>query len=192
MTSAAPAGRRPAQRKNSPMRSNALLTSSCLFALALSAAGNANAVADDLLTVDWTVGVQLVTFIVALWLLNKLVFRPLLRVRDRREELTAGTLKEAEEMTRRAEETIAEYERRIAEARAAATETRNELRQRGQAEAAGILASAREEAQAELERKRAVLEGELSGIRAGLRSEAESLAASIAERVLGGEGAGGR
>lgn len=174
------------------MRSNALLTSSCFFALALSAAGNANAVADDLLTVDWTVGVQLVTFIVALWLLNKLVFRPLLRVRDRREELTAGTLKEAEEMTRKAEETIAEYERRIAEVRAAATETRNELRQRGQAEAAGILASAREEAQAELERKRAVLEGELSGIRAGLRSEAESLAASIAERVLGGEGAGGR
>lgn len=173
------------------MRSNALLTSSCLFALVLSAAGDANAVADDLLTVDWTVGVQLVTFIVALWLLNKLVFRPLLRVRDRREELTAGTLKEAEETAQKAEETIAEYERRIAEARAAATETRNELRQRGQAEAAGILASAREEAQAELERKRAVLEGELSGIRAGLRSEAESLAASIAERVLGGEGAGG-
>ena len=174
------------------MRFRGFLTSSCIFVLLLSPAREAGAVADDLLTVDWTVGVQTVTFIVALWLLNKLVFRPLLRVRDRREELTAGTLKEAEEMTRRAEETVAEYERRIAEARAAATETRNELRQRGQAEAAGILAEAREEAQAELERKRGVLEAEISKIRAGVRSEAESLAASIADRVLGGETGSGR
>ena len=174
------------------MRFRRWLTFSCFFVLVASASRDANAVADDLLTVDWTVGVQLVIFVVALWLLNKLVFRPLLRVRDRREELTAGTLKEAEEMTRRAEETIAEYEAKIAEARAAATETRNEIRQRGQAEADGILAEAREQAQAELEKRRGALEGEISKIRAGVRSEAESLAASIADRVLGGEVGSGR
>ena len=151
--------------------------------LALTVVPPASA-AEDLLSVDKTIVIQLAIFLVALFLLNRLVFRPLLGVWDRREELTAGTLKGAEEMTRKAEGAIAEYNENLAEGRAQATETRNELRQQGQGESSKILLSAREAAQAELEGARETLESEVAKIRADLQGEIESLAAEIGNRVL--------
>ena len=152
-----------------------------IFALAVVPPASA---AENLLSVDKTIVIQLVIFLVALFLLNRLVFRPLLGVRDRRDELTAGTLREAEEMTRKAESAIAEYNEKLAEARVQATETRNELRQQGQSESSKMLVLAREAAQAELEGAREILESEIAKIRADLRGEAESLAAEISDRVL--------
>ncbi len=140
--------------------------------------------AENMLSVDETLIIQLVIFLVGLFLLNRLVFRPLIGVWDRREELTAGTLREAEEMTRNAEGAIAEYNEKIAEARTQATETRNELRQQGQGESSRMLLSAREAAQAELEGARGTLESETAKIRADLQGEIESLAAEISDRVL--------
>ncbi len=150
---------------------------------ALTAVPSASA-AEDLLSVDRTLAIQLVIFLVALFLLNRLVFRPLLGVWDRREELTAGTLREAEEMIRKAESSISEYNEKLAEARAQATETRNELRQQGQNESSKMLMAAREAAQAELEGARGTLESEVVKIRADLQGEIESLAAEIRDRVL--------
>ncbi len=156
-----------------------------LYAVVFVLAGAPSAsAAENLLSVDKTIVIQLVIFLVALFLLNRLVFRPLLGVRERREELTAGTLREAGEMTRKAEGAIAEYNEKLAEARARATETRNELRQRGQNESSKMLLSAREAAQAELEGARETLESEIVKIRADLRGEIESLAAEISNRVL--------
>ena len=152
-----------------------------IFTLAVVSPASA---AEDMLSVDKTLGIQLVIFLVGLFLLNRLIFRPLLGVWDRREELTAGTLREAEEMTRKAEGAIAEYNEKLAEARAQATETRNELRQQGQNESSKMLLSAREAAQAELEGARGTLESEVAKIRTDLRDEIESLAAEISNRVL--------
>ena len=151
--------------------------------LAVAIVPSANA-AENLLSVDKTVVIQLFIFLVALFLLNRLVFRPLLGVGDRRDELTAGTLREAEEMTQKAESAIAEYNEKLAEARTQATETRNGLRQQGQSESSKMLVSAREAAQAELEGAREILESEIAKIRADLRGEAELLAAEISNRVL--------
>lgn len=149
----------------------------------LTAVPSANA-AENMLSVDKTLIIQLVIFLVGLFLLNRLVFRPLLGVWDRREELTAGTLRGAEEMIRKADSAIAEYNEKIADARAQATEARNELRQQGQNESSRMLLSAREAAQAELEGARGVLESEVAKIRADLQGEVESLAAEISDRVL--------
>ncbi len=152
-----------------------------LFALLILPSANA---AENMLSVDSTMFVQFVIFLVALFLLNTLIFRPLLRIWDRREELTAGTLREAEKMTRKAEDAITEYNGKLSEARAQATEARNELRQQGQNEASKMLVSARESSQAEIENARATLESEITKIRSDLRGEIESLAEEISNRVL--------
>ena len=85
-----------------------------IFALTVVPSADA---AENMLSVDETLIIQLVIFLIGLFLLNRLVFRPLIGVWDRREELTAGTLREAEEMTRKAEGAIAEYNEKLAEAR---------------------------------------------------------------------------
>ena len=152
-----------------------------VFTLVVVPSANA---AENMLSVDETLVIQLVIFLVGLFLLNRLVFRPLLGVWDRREELTTGMLREAEEMTRKAESAIAEYNEKLAGAKAQATETRNELRQRGQSESSKMLLSAREAAQAELEDTRGILESEVAKIKTDLQGEIESLASEISNRVL--------
>lgn len=174
-------------RSGSAMKFHGFRTSLCLAVFGLFASAQpARAAGDVKLSVDWTVGIQFVIFLVALYFLNALVFRPLLDVRERRERLTEGTLAEAERVTEKARVTVAEYEKRIAEARNRATEIRNELRQRGQEEASRMLADARAAAQAELERKRTALEEEVSKMKSGLGPEIDALAEKICERILEG------
>ncbi len=128
--------------------------------------------------------IQFAIFLLGLYLLNTLIFRPLLRVQERRDALTAGTLRSAEEMTRRAEDAVGEYNEKLAEARAQANEARNELRQQGQSRSSVMLAEAREASQTELESARNALGATVVGIRTDLQGEIESLAAEITDRVL--------
>ncbi len=132
--------------------------------------------------------IQFVIFLLGLYLLNTLIFRPLLRIQDRRDELTAGTLRNAEEMTRRAEDAIGEYNEKLAQARSQANEARNELRQQGQSQSSTMLAEAKESAQTELESARRTLGTMVAGIRTDLEVEIESLAAEITDQVLRSEG----
>ncbi|MGB3364599.1 MAG: hypothetical protein WBB48_07455, partial [Thermodesulfobacteriota bacterium] len=50
--------------------------------------GTAHAASGDLLSVNYTVFIQIVIFLIAIFILNKLVFKPFLNLVDRRDMLT--------------------------------------------------------------------------------------------------------
>ena len=60
--------------------------------------GNAHAASGDLLSVNYTVFIQIVIFLIAIFILNKLVFKPFLGLVDRRDKLTRGAIEEAHEL----------------------------------------------------------------------------------------------
>ncbi len=142
--------------------------------------------ADDLLSVDpKQLLIQLVIFIIALFILNTLIFKPLVRVWERRDELTKGTVDEARNLTDEVEEIISNYNSKINEARTEATEIRNELRRQGQSEAEKILTSTREETQKELDSHRGKLEIEITEIKNKIQPEIDLLSKDISTRILG-------
>lgn len=142
---------------------------------------------EGLLEINNTLLIQFPVFLISLYVLNKLMFQPLLTVWDRRESLTEGTVKEAKKLTDEADSIIAEYENKLDEAREQANEQRAELRREGQVEAEKMISSARTDAQKQIENHRDKLESEIKEVKSQIEPQIELLAKDISNRILNGE-----
>src|SRR5262245_25934825 len=128
----------------------------------------------------WTIA----TFLVLLWLLAKFAWRPLLGALERRQEAIRKSLDDAQQAKQELERLNVESRKILAEARVQADamlsqtrsdagRLRDELKQKAQTEAAGIIKNA--ERQIEMETARALQQ---------LRNEAVDLSITIASKLL--------
>lgn len=124
-------------------------------------------------------------FVVLVFWLNGLLFKPIFAALDVREEKIAGTRRRAEKLAAEADEVLARYEARISEVRQEAEEARRESLARARSQVLSEAASARGQAEGEIEDARREIGAELARARAGLRASAEQLAREAAARVLG-------
>ncbi|WP_462137886.1 ATP synthase F0 subunit B [Candidatus Mycalebacterium sp.] len=139
--------------------------------------------ADDLITADKTLFVQFIIFLVALYLLNILFFKPLMKLADRREKATSGSGKEAEDLSERTREMSGQYDSAIKEARETALAERALITKEAAAEAENIVFSAREEARGVLEKRVAELAAEAEKAKAEMKSKIEDMAAMVVRAV---------
>jgi F-type H+-transporting ATPase subunit b len=160
---------------------------STLFACALLA-GTAAASEGGLVLLPDIAGklpILILLFALLVYPVNEILFKPIFRVLDTREERTAGTRKRAEKIMKDAEETLARYESEVREVRAEAERTRKSEAAATREENASLVDGARVEAERQLERARTELEEALAQSRQTLRAGAQSLADEAASRVLG-------
>lgn len=127
----------------------------------------------------------IVLFVVLVVPVNQLVFKPLLRVLDEREEKIAGKRARAQQLQREADEVLGRYESQVAAVREEAEQERRGLLEGARSDAQGTTGGARAEAEGEIERARREIAGALDEARGSLRSQAEDLARQAATRVLG-------
>jgi len=159
-----------------------------LFILIALAIPTYNAMAaEDILRVDKTLVIQIIIFVAAIFILNSLLFKPLLGLVERREQLTTGTIREAKEVEQKVGRIIEEYNAKLNEARAKALGERNEIRRQAQTAAEDMIRKAREEAQVLLEEAKSKLASETREIKEKIRSDIEVLAREMASRILGRE-----
>jgi len=143
--------------------------------------------AEDLLSVNKTVIIQIVIFIAAIFILNTLVFKPFMKLIDRREKLTKGAIREARELEEKVKEIILEYEAKLNDARAQAQEERNKIVREAEAAASVIISKTREETAGLLDEAKKKLESESEVIKEKLKGDVQLLSKEIASRILGRE-----
>ena len=164
-----------------PGRSKALVV---LFAVAPSAAHAAEGGIQ--IMPDWGLLAGLVVlFSLLIAPVNALLFRPLLRVLDEREQRIAGTRERARALELEAEAVLARYEDEVRRARDEAGHDRREALERSRAEEQEATNRARREAEAQIEKARREIADALRRARSELRPEAEGLARVAASRILG-------
>lgn len=134
---------------------------------------------------DGTLFLHIAIILIMVFLLNRMLFRPLSQVLAERESHTRGRTGEAHETVRRAEESMSRYELSLREARAQGYQ----LLERQQAEAAEErrrrLGQVREEVEgAVAEQKRIIME-QSEAARQNLEAEARRAAAVISAQLLG-------
>lgn len=156
----------------------------CLFLFLGASPAHA---ADQLeLTPDVVVtGILLVAFVALVFPLNSLIFQPLLRVMDEREERIDGARIRAGQIQEQAAEALERYEVSVVGAREEALGHRRQLLDAARAELLQTTRVAKDEAERELERAREELQASIGSARESLRAGAEDLAKVSAERVLG-------
>jgi len=116
--------------------------------------------------------------------LSKVFFGPLGVVLDARRDATEGTRRQAEEMIRQAEQKTADYEAKLAAARAVLGREQQAERQKALEARAARVGAAREQAKGRLGEERERLEAEMAAVRPSLGLQSEALADQIIRAVL--------
>lgn len=136
---------------------------------------------------DKTFIVQMIVFALLVLLLKPLLFDPVLKIFEQREERTEGAKAAARQMQEKAGELLRRYEAEVERINRVATEERERLRAETTRLEAEILAEARSIATRMVEQGRHKIESEINAIRFDLGKQSELLARDIATRVLGRE-----
>ena len=133
------------------------------------------------LSVLWVIFFVLLLTVV----LDRLLFRPVLRVMGEREQAIRSARELAERSANEARLASAEFEKKTGEARAELYRQMDEMRRSAMNERAEILARTRAEAEAEIAAASAKLAAEAAEARRRLSADADALGAAVAERILG-------
>jgi F-type H+-transporting ATPase subunit b len=129
--------------------------------------------------------VLLVNFLVLLWLLNKILFKPLLNVFEEREDSVRRALEAAREMEARKEGAMEEMRKGLAEAAARSKETFEALKAEGLQRQREALERANHEASSIAEQAREDLRKEAEKARKALRADVEKFSDVIVGKLVG-------
>ena len=140
-----------------------------------------------MISVNWTLGLQFVNFIILLIILNKILYRPLMKVIAERRETIDGSYRRAKSLEADIDDKMQRYQQQLSEAKAAANVERNALKKMAVEEEAALLSEAHTKAIHRLQLIKAQVASEAAGASKTLKSEAESLAGLIAVKILGRE-----
>jgi F-type H+-transporting ATPase subunit b len=137
-----------------------------------------------LISINETLLVQLLSFLIFLFIINRIMFRPLQNVRSERvnymDKITMDTvdaIKELESLTHKLKEQESEVRKK-------ALGLKHEIEESGSVQAAEIIASARGQIETLKETAEAEVEVQISEARKHIQKESETLAVNIMEKLL--------
>ena len=126
-----------------------------------------------------------IIFLFVLGFLNKILFKPILKILHEREEKTEGFLRDADEKKKTAQSSLEQYELGLRKARKEALGLKKQHVAEGASERTAVLEKARQEAGASLEEIKAKISQASEAARKTLHQQAQTMAREIAEKVLG-------
>ena len=138
-----------------------------------------------MLTPDVTTLWVVAFLLLCTFVLNTLVFKPILRVIDQRADAVRGARELADSAATKATTAAAEYDQKLNSARAEVYQQMDDMRKAALDKRAARLASTRAAVEQELSAASASVKQESTEARAALDRDASNLAGAIVSRVLG-------
>jgi len=138
-----------------------------------------------MVNIDSTLFIQLVLFLLLIWILNQVLYKPLLRIMDRRKEILDKAQEEVKNVQETIDRRVAEYEEKIRAAKMEAMGQKGDLAKEGAEAAKAITDKAKAEIAVMMGEFQAKLEKELAAAREVLRNQSVRISSEIAEKVLG-------
>ncbi len=128
--------------------------------------------------------VLLVNFLVLLWIMNKILFQPLLKLFNERDKAISGSLEEARDMEIERETALDGLKQEFTKGKASAREKFEALRQEGLDKQKELLEKASSEASGILDKARAELQSESEKAREKLRSDVQRFSDEIVSKLV--------
>jgi F-type H+-transporting ATPase subunit b len=138
-----------------------------------------------MVTLDYTILVQMANFILLIFILNALLYKPILSIIGKRKDQMEASDQEVKRLNQTVEQKLAEYEDKVRLAKLDAMEQRNSIVKEGTEKAKGIIDAVRNEIPEMMEQFNAKMGKEVDAARAILRSQSQKISLDIAEKVLG-------
>lgn len=137
-----------------------------------------------MISLDYTLFIQIGLFLLLWFLLSRFVFHPFLRMLETREQKTEGIRSEAQSLAEEAERVKATYEQEIRKAIEEGNAIKDSIRHGALQARENLLAQAREETSRFLQTVRDEIEQAMQEGRQAAVIEAEGIATLMAEKIL--------
>ena len=138
-----------------------------------------------MVSLDYTTLVQIVNFVLLMFILNTLLYKPIMGVIEQRKEQMEKSDGEVKRLRQEVEQKLAEYEEKVRLAKLEALEQRNALVKEGADLAKSAIEAVRSEIPMLMEQFNAKMGREVDAARAILHSQSRKISLEIAEKVLG-------
>jgi F-type H+-transporting ATPase subunit b len=136
-------------------------------------------------SLDYSLGIQIVNFIILIFILNRLLYKPLLSMIDKRRQRFAESEAEIRRLQGTVEQKMAAYDEKLRQAKTTAIEQKNEIIRQGAEEAKEIIDVVRAEIPGLMEQFQVRMAGEIDAAKRTLSIQSQKLSVEIAEKVLG-------
>jgi len=129
--------------------------------------------------------IQFVNFVLLIFILNALLYRPIRQAIKQREEKINQDREEANRLAKEAEIRLNEWNKGLEEAKKAGLEKQGELMKGAKDEERAIITKVREETEDFIKKMRAEMAKDMEVARETLKTQAEAFSLEIAEKILG-------
>lgn len=138
-----------------------------------------------MVSLDYSLGIQIVNFLVLIFILNVLLYKPILGMIDRRKRQFEDSEAEVKRLQGTVEQKMAAYEEKLRQAKAAAVEQKNEIVRQATEEAKAIIQAVRNEIPGLMEQFQGRMGAEITEAKKVLENQSRKLSVEIAEKILG-------
>lgn len=138
-----------------------------------------------MIELNWTFFVQVLNFLVLMFILNKILYKPILKVLDERDERIVGGREKAKELISDSDTILSSYNGKLQVAKIEALGTKNTARKEATDEANVIIAEARGKAEGIISQVQQDMAREIERVKKELEPEVGIMAATIAQQILG-------
>ena len=135
--------------------------------------------------INLTLFIQIINFLVLIFILNLLLYKPILKILDSRREQVQKSEDEVKDLNLTIEKRMAEYEATIQKAKLEAMGQRNDILQDGAKISKEILDGARGEISGLMDEFQKKMNAEMEQARQILHQRSKGISMEIAEKVLG-------
>ncbi len=138
-----------------------------------------------MINLDWTLFVQMINFLVLLFILNHLLYKPILRILDERKKKISDAEDAVKELERTSEEKLSLYQEQVQAAKIKALSQKEEIKEEGIEAGRRLIDQVKEEADKVFLQAMEKIEKQADMTREALRRQSEEMATAIAEKLLG-------
>jgi F-type H+-transporting ATPase subunit b len=139
----------------------------------------------NIISPDGSLVFILVLFMLFVFVMNRLLFKPISRTLDERQTLTEGATNEARAAARRYQAKLADYEMAIRQARAESYKKLEQDRAAALDQRRRAIEAAKQETNEKIEEAKSEIERQADAARVALESESRQIAETISRTVLG-------
>jgi F-type H+-transporting ATPase subunit b len=138
-----------------------------------------------LIEVNFTVLIQAFNFFLLLVILNKILYKPILKILDQREQRIEGQQQQAKKIIEDGQVLEEDYNKKLYNAKIEAMNTKNAARNAASEQANGIIDASRKKAEEIINQMQQQMVLELAQAKKELESELSVMSATIAQQILG-------
>ncbi|MCG6916225.1 MAG: ATP synthase F0 subunit B [Deltaproteobacteria bacterium] len=134
---------------------------------------------------DITLFVQMINFLILLFILNLILFRPIRNIIRERNQIIESFNSDITSLTDEAQDSMERFEQKVLEAKKEGMSRVQGKKGEGEQAEAELIAATNEEVQAKIQEARQKVASDIQGARTQLQAQVQAFSVAVTEKVLG-------